>query len=85
MAWFQSLVRELISCKLHGMAKKKKKRKKKSHAHWVGNSQTGKKIISQRITQRSESSEPHVRLPSLRVLHWEEEPPEHLAFKDSGA
>ena len=31
-----------------------------------------------------ESSEPHVRLPSLGVRHQEEEPPEHLNLKASG-
>ena len=34
---------------------------------------------------RNESSELHVRTPSLGVQHWEEEPPEHLALKVSGA
>ena len=32
-----------------------------------------------------ESSEPHVGLPSLGVWHREEELPEHLALKASGA
>ena len=41
-------------------------------------------IISQRFSQRSESSEPHVRLPSLGVWQREKEPPEHLALKASG-
>ena len=36
-------------------------------------------IISQRFSHRSESSEPHVRLPSLGVWHQEEEPLVHLA------
>ena len=36
------------------------------------------------FTHRSESSEPHVRFPSLGVWHQEEEPPEHLALKTSG-
>ena len=38
-------------------------------------------IILQRLSHRSESSEPHVRLPSLEVWHWKEEPQEHLALK----
>ena len=34
------------------------------------------------FSHRSESSEPHVRLPSPGVLLiWEDEPPEHLALK----
>ena len=43
-----------------------------------------KVIISQRFSHRSESFEPQVRLPSLGMWHWEEEPPEHLALKASG-
>ena len=45
-------------------------------------------IILQRFSHRSERSETHVRLPSLGgggVWHQEEEPPEHLALKVSGA
>ena len=42
-------------------------------------------IISQKFSHRSESSELHVRLPSLGVWHWEEDCPEHLALKASGA
>ena len=41
-------------------------------------------IISQRFSDRSESSESHIRLPSQGVFHWEEEPPEHLALKAKG-
>ena len=40
-------------------------------------------IILQRLSHRNESSKPHVRLPSLGVQHWKEEPPEHLALKSS--
>ena len=36
------------------------------------------------FSHRSESSEPHIRLPSLRIWHWDEQPPEHLALKASG-
>ena len=43
------------------------------------------KIIVQRFSHRSESSEPHVRLPSPGVSHQEDEPPDHLALKASGA
>ena len=42
-------------------------------------------IILQKFSHRSESSEPHIRLPSLGVCHWEEDPTEHLALKASGA
>ena len=41
-------------------------------------------IIPQKFTHRSESHEPHVRLPRLGVWHWEEEPAEHMALKASG-
>ena len=40
-------------------------------------------IISQRFSHRSESSEPHVSLPILRVWHQEEEALDHLALKAS--
>ena len=42
-------------------------------------------IILQRFSHQNESSEPHLRLPSLGVCHWEEEPPDHLALKTSRA
>ena len=42
-------------------------------------------IISQNFSCRSESSEPHARLPSLGVSHWEEAPLEHLPLKACGA
>ena len=41
--------------------------------------------VSQKLTYRSESSEPHVRSPCLGICNWEKEPPEHLALKASGA
>ena len=41
-------------------------------------------MILQKFFHRSESSEHHIRLPSLGVQHQEEEPPEHLALKVSG-
>ena len=41
--------------------------------------------ISQMFSHRSESSESHARLPSLKVKYYEEEPPDHLALKASGA
>ena len=40
---------------------------------------------SQRLTYRSESSEPHIKSPCLRIWHWEKELLEHLALKASGA
>jgi len=84
VAWVQSLVKELRSHKLHDTTKKKK-----SHTGQLGDPQTKKKkekkTVLQRITQRSESSNLHMRLPSLRVWDREEEPPEHLVLKDSRA
>ena len=35
-------------------------------------------ILSQMLSHRSESLKPHIRLPSLGIWHWKEEPPEHL-------
>ena len=37
--------------------------------------------ISQGFSYRNESAEPHIRLPSLGVWHWEGEPPVPLALK----
>ena len=34
----------------------------------------------QSFSPRSKGSEPHIRLPSLGVLHQEDKPPEHLAL-----
>ena len=39
---------------------------------------------SQRLPYRSESSEPHIKLPRVGIWHWEKEPLEHLALKASG-
>ena len=58
---------------------------KQPHTRRVGSPQEQKVTVSQRLTYRSESSEPHVRFPSLGICHWEKEPPEHLALKASGA
>ena len=44
-----------------------------------------KVTVSERLTYRSENSEPHVRSPCLRIWHWEKEPLEHLALKANGA
>ena len=40
---------------------------------------------SQRLTYRSENSEPHIKLAPVGIWHWEKEPLEHLAVKASGA
>ena len=40
---------------------------------------------SKRLTYRSESSEPHIKLPRVGIWHWEKEPLKHLALKASGA
>ena len=40
---------------------------------------------SQRLTYRSESSEPHIKLSHVGIWHWEKELLEHLALKASGA
>ena len=41
--------------------------------------------VSQRLTYRSESSEPHIKSSCQWIWHWEKKPPEHLALKASGA
>lgn len=41
--------------------------------------------IAERFSHGSETSEPHIRLPSLGVWHQEEDPPEHLAIKANRA
>ena len=41
-------------------------------------------IILQRFLHRSESSESYIRLPSPRILHGEDKPPEHLSLQVSG-
>ena len=51
----------------------------------MGSSTDGKLTGSQRLTYRSESSEPHIKLPCVEIWHWEKEPLEHLALKASGA
>ena len=51
------------------------------HARWATHKL--EIIIPQKFSLRSESSEPHVRLPSLGVWQWEEETPENLALKVS--
>ena len=41
--------------------------------------------MSQRLTYRCESSEPHIKFSRVGIQHWEKEPLEHLALKASGA
>lgn len=40
---------------------------------------------SQRLTHKSENSEPHMELPLVGMWYWEKEPLEQLALKASGA
>ena len=51
----------------------------------MGSSADWKLTGSQRLTYRSESSEPHIKLSHVGIWHWEKEPLEHLALKASGA
>ena len=50
----------------------------------MGSPRDWKVTVSQRLTYRSENSEPHIKLPCMGAWHWEKEPPEHLALKASG-
>ena len=50
----------------------------------VGRSTDRKVTGSQRLTYKSESSEPHIRSLCLGIWHWEKEPLEHLALKARG-
>ena len=60
-------------------------RYKQPHTSGVGIPTDWKLTGSQRLTYRSESSEPHIKLSRVGIWHWEKEPPEHLALKASGA
>ena len=51
----------------------------------MGSSTDWKLTGSQRLTYRSESSEPHIKPSRVGIWHWEKEPLEHLALKASGA
>lgn len=51
---------------------------------WVSNPQTGEQLQLQRVSSREEGTEPRISLPSLRVLHGEDEAPESMALKASG-
>ena len=50
----------------------------------VGRSTDRKVTGSQKLTYKSESSEPHIKLPCLGIWHWEKEPLAHLAMKARG-
>ena len=58
---------------------------KQPHTSQVGSPTDWKLTGSQRLTHRSESSQPHIKFPHVGIWHWEKEPPEHLALKASGA
>ena len=60
-------------------------RYKQPHTSGVGSPTDWKLTGSQRLTYRSESSEPHIKLSRVGIWHWEKEPMEHLALKASGA
>ena len=51
----------------------------------VGSPTDWKVPVSQRLTYRSESSEPHIKLTFVESWHWEKEAPDPLALKTSGA
>ena len=51
----------------------------------MGSSTDWKLTGSQRLTYRSENSEPHIKLSRVGIRDWEKEPLEHLALKASGA
>ena len=55
------------------------------HTSWVASSTDQKLTGSQRLTYRSESSEPHIKPSGVGIWHWKKEPLEHLALKASGA
>lgn len=57
----------------------------KSHTIKVDDTLNWRIIISQLFSHKTESTETIVRLPSLRISYWEEEPPEHLTLKASKA
>ena len=51
----------------------------------MGDPQTGGWLQLQRFFPRKEEPKPHIRLPSLWVVHWEDDPPAHLALKVSSS
>ena len=58
---------------------------KQPHTSRVGSPTDWKLTGSQRLTYRSESSEPHIKPSRAGTWHWEKELLEHLALKASGA
>ena len=54
---------------------------KQPHTSQVVSPTDGKVSVSQRLTYRSESSEPHIKHQHVGICHWEKEPWEHLALK----
>ena len=52
---------------------------------WVGSPTDWKLTGSQRLTYRSQSSEPYIKLSRVGIRHREKESLEHLAWKASGA
>ena len=58
---------------------------KQPHTSRVGSSTDWKLTGSQRLTYRSESSEPHIKISCVGIWHREKEPLEHLTLKASGA
>ena len=58
---------------------------KPPHTSQVGSPTDWKLTSSQRLTYRSESSEPHIKLSRVGIWHWEKESLEHLSLKASGA
>ena len=51
----------------------------------MGSPTDWKLTASQRLTYRSESSEPHIKLSCVGIWHQEKETLEHLALKANGA
>ena len=58
---------------------------KQPHTSLEGSPTDWKLTGSQRLTCRSESSEPYIKLARVGIWLWEKEAPEHLALKASGA
>ena len=52
---------------------------------WCKEPTDWKVTVSQIITYRSESSEPHIRSACLGIWHWKMEAPDDLALQSSGA
>lgn len=61
----------------------RKSNKIKSHTRWGGQPRKWKKIILLKFSNRNESPELLISLPSLQVWQWEEEPPEILLWRQT--